>query len=1422
MRILITSLICFLATCLPGQCIDVRVDSVFCLANGEYGILYDVEGTSDAGWVLEGYNVSGSYFTDEILSLTGLFGPETNLVFRDSIDVDCALEVSVQAPDGCGATDPCFGFGLEVEGVPGSCGQDIRARVFPNDVGIFSPIVVINQQGDTVGTGFPPDFPDFVDFNDLAPGDYTIMTTVNESCTLTQLYTITGSAACGSISGLVWEDANEDGVRNENERILTGVGVRLLNALDFNDVIAERAFLPDGGYFFNEVPVGQYVVQFDDPGSRVATAYQVGGDATLDNDMSADFITVAITVSDGDAVQNIDGGFIPLTAIGDFVFVDQDANGQQDAGDRGLEGVDVHLLDENGNIIVTTTTDAAGFYEFRGLTPGEGYVVEFESPAGFESSPSNQGDDAADSDADRTTGQTAVIVLEPGEYNPTTDAGFYETASIGDFVFFDSNANGTQDAGDSGLAGVETNLLVDGVIVITTTSDEDGFYEFTDLTPGEEYVVEFITPDGFFISPRGETSNIDPETGLSDVIVLSSGEENPTIDAGFHDNDCSVVTISDDVSCFGGEDGSVTADPTGQAPFTFEWSTGATTQSQFNLPAGTYTVTVTDATGCTVSNSINIGEPSEMIIVFSESGNPCDPTGGHILFTNIVGGVAPYTYEWSNGSTFGNLNSPENGVYSLIVTDSNGCSIEGQYRVDHIIETINFFAPFYLPCEGGSVTISVGDSTEYDYVWTSPSGIEIFGHTIEATEIGDYSVVSTSTVVGTCTISGVATVIQVPPLGDISLQVIDSSECGFGQCVFPVFDDPVNQEAPVTYTWYNPDGDVVSTNGFFCTQSSGLFFLSAAGPCDTLTLSIDLNSSVECSDINGTVYIDNAGNCSFDAGDIPAADILVHIASTDGTRNYYAVTNEDGEYGQEVETGEYTVTPITDPSRPFGQCDPAATVTVVAGQPNQLDVFLPVLLSCPLLTVDVSMPFLRRCFLSCAYIEYENEGSAVAEDAQLVVTLDPLFIGVDPSIVPSMIDGNTYTFDLGDLPPFASGRIYFNFTVSCDAELGQAHCLEAEITPNDICNDPEGWNGALVSVDPGTCDGNEVAFRIANIGDNEMSVPLSYVVVEDGIMMTPVPVVVEQLTPDEIFTVLLPADGQTYQLITNQEPNAPASETPTAVQEGCVGNVVNGGTTGFANILSLGNGLPSEAIVCRENVGAYDPNDKNGYPLGYGEENNIAKGTELDYAIRFQNTGTDTAFNVVVRDTISEALDLSTFKAGSSSHDYTVNIDSQRVVTFTFANIMLPDSNVSLLASQGVVNFTIDHSPELIEGDLITNEAAIYFDFNEPVITNVSRHQIEKGSLPVGIRTLQAREVSLRVFPNPSSGLIQLDVPNNDVSYNDVLTVTDLYGRQLAKTTYGQIGSGWDVTTLPAGYYLLVVHDEAGRARGRAGFIVAQ
>ncbi|MEM9259379.1 MAG: T9SS type A sorting domain-containing protein, partial [Bacteroidota bacterium] len=719
---------------------------------------------------------------------------------------------------------------------------------------------------------------------------------------------------------------------------------------------------------------------------------------------------------------------------------------------------------------------------------------------------------------------------------------------------------------------------------------------------------------------------------------------------------------------------------------------------------------------------------------------------------------------------------------------------------------------------------STGDLTDFlEYRWITPAGDTLFGPEVEVSEVGIYQVFGESPD-GECFATGQATVLSGLILEDVSIVAFNDSICNVENCYFLdgiSFNTDI-RDLDILWTLPNGETDPGQEGGFYlCSDLPGQYTVTITTSCDTLTLAIVSGANPECATLSGTVYVDQAGNCSLDDGeDTPAPGIVVEITGVDSGITYYAFTNTDGQYFIELPLGDYTVRPITNPNQPFGVCEPPLTVTVGIGPAVEADVFLPALLDCPVMTTAVSMPFLRRCFENFAWVNYSNEGSAVAEDATISVTLDDFFIGVVPNVDPVSVDGNTFTFDLGDVPPFGNGQIFFRFTVSCDARLGQSHCLEAKVTPDTPCNPSDDWSGALVNVTGSTCDGNEISFSIENVGDNPMTVPLSYVVVEDGIMMTPEPIQTgETLPPGGTFSIDLPADGTTYQIITNQEPDAPGSDTPSAVAEGCGTNPNGTFTVGLANLLSLGNGTPSEDVVCRENVGAYDPNDKTGFPIGY-DGGNIAPGTRLDFAIRFQNTGTDTAFTVVIRDTIAPEFDLSTFKAESASHPYSISLDTHRVLTFTFANIMLPDSNVNLEASQGVVRYSIDHDPDLLRGDEMRNTAAIYFDFNEPIITNTTLHRIAKSGLPVGVRSLAAQQVYLRTYPNPSQDFLKVDLSTEDVNLTDVLTVIDLHGRPLLTTTYGQLGNGGlDVRPLPAGYYYLVLSEAEGLAKGRTGFV---
>ena len=343
-----------------------------------------------------------------------------------------------------------------------------------------------------------------------------------------------------SIGDRVFADQNANGIQDAGDAGIAGITVNLL----VDGAIVTSTATDDQGFyqFTNLTPGTEYVVQFPTDNGFVVSPQDQGGDDTVDSDANPTTgLSDVIVLASGEMNTTVDAGYYETGSIGDRVFVDANGNGIQDAGEVGQPGVVVTLLDGEGNFITTTTTDDDGLYAFTGLTPGD-YIVEFPTDNGLAISPQNQGgDDAFDSDANPADGRTGVVTLTSGQDDLTVDAGYFQTASIGDRVFADQNANGIQDAGDAGIAGITVNLLVDGAIVTSTATDDQGFYQFTNLTPGTEYVVQFPTDNGFVVSPQDQggddtvDSDANPTTGLSDVIVLASGEMNTTVDAGYYE-----------------------------------------------------------------------------------------------------------------------------------------------------------------------------------------------------------------------------------------------------------------------------------------------------------------------------------------------------------------------------------------------------------------------------------------------------------------------------------------------------------------------------------------------------------------------------------------------------------------------------------------------------------------------------------------------------------------------------------------------------------------------------------------------------------------------------------------------------------------------------------------------------------------------
>lgn len=141
--------------------------------------------------------------------------------------------------------------------------------------------------------------------------------------------------------------------------------------------------------------------------------------------------------------------------------------------------------------------------------------------------------------------------------------------------------------------------------------------------------------------------------------------------------------------------------------------------------------------------------------------------------------------------------------------------------------------------------------------------------------------------------------------------------------------------------------------------------------------------------------------------------------------------------------------------------------------------------------------------------------------------------------------------------------------------------------------------------------------------------------------------------------------------------------------------------------------------------GSYDPNDKNA--TATLTPNEVTSGKFIDYLIRFQNTGTDTAFRVRITDTLSNLLQYESFEMIEASHVCKTTIDSIYVM-FEFDNILLPDSNINEAASHGFVRFRVKPINTLVPNDEIANNASIYFDFNVPVVTNYAITKVDDAT----------------------------------------------------------------------------------------------
>lgn len=556
--------------------------------------------------------------------------------------------------------------------------------------------------------------------------------------------------------------------------------------------------------------------------------------------------------------------------------------------------------------------------------------------------------------------------------------------------------------------------------------------------------------------------------------------------------------------------------------------------------------------------------------------------------------------------------------------------------------------------------------------------------------------------------------------------------------------------------------------------------------------------------IAGNVYQETGGNCTPDSGE-PVPSSVVVTAQNQFGEIFIKPAAPDGSFLIPVSEGDFSVTAAVSNSVPgfWSLCDtPVVTVagtyqTVQAGALG-----LEAAADCPLMYVEIATAFLRRCMANTYFVDYCNTGGATASNASVVLTLPGPDMQYNASSIPlGSQSGNELTFPIPDVAPGECGTFWVRLFVDCDAELGDLLCVEAHVYPDSVCPPPSSqWDRSRVEVS-GDCDG-AVRFTLQNTGSGDMSEEVEYVIVEDQIMYMQGTIQLES-GQDTVIELQNPGGGP-YFLQTAQTTGYPVASVPSAIVTPC-GGAAQSSALQFPN----DEAEPWLAVHCEEVIGSYDPNDKRGFPLGWQGEHFIERDQDLQYMIRFQNTGTDTAFLVVIRDTLSGLLDAASLRPGPSSHPYSWSVEGSGVLTFRFDNILLVDSFKNEPASHGFVTFGIAQQADLPLGSLIENRAGIYFDFNEAVLTNTYFHTVGK---PFTTFTAGpgADNAKLEVWPNPFSDRALFRVVGVETGAIVQYMLTDVLGRTVRTGTFSGNEYLFQTNGIVPGLYFLHL-EENGR-----------
>ena len=756
-------------------------------------------------------------------------------------------------------------------------------------------------------------------FSGLIQGSYTIITKDGNGCTVSVPVTITQPTP---LTGTL--------VTQTNINCFGGTGSATVSA---NGGTTAYSYSVDGGIYgasgtFTGLAVGPHTITIQDANNCTTTvAVTITQPAALAITTSS--ANATCTASNGSATVVASGGTVNYAYLwtpgGATTAVDNNIA----AGNYSVLVTDAHGCTQTANVSVGANTGAsATISSFTNVTcigaingtatvsMGAGSIPPFTyawspTPGGGQGTANATGLAPGNYNVTVTDGYGCIGITSATITEPTQLSFSFTTTPVSCF----GGTNGTATINPSGGTPGYTYLWTPGGYTTQSVAAlAAGTYTcvFTDINGCSKTATTVITqPLGMTLTSTHIDANCSQSNGSATVIVAGGtgpytylwtdpGAQTTITATGLAANTIAVtvtdanlcsqvlpVTInnlsgpvatifaSNNVSCFGNNDGSATAVVNGgNNPYQFSWSNGQLLPTATNLTAGTYTLTATDMSGCISSISIAITEPAPLNSTFLFTNPTCFGEANGTVSTTSIGGTAPYTYLWSpGGATTSSISGLLAGTYFCTVTDAHSCTNSFSIVLTNPAQVSATASSYNVTCSGmcnGSATASpITGTGPFTYLWNDPNAQT----TATASGLcgGTYTVTATS--VNGCSTTAIANITS-PSTMAVNITALGNATCnhscdGFAQAAV------VGGSAPYSYLWMpgNTAGGSVNnlcaaTYTVTVTDANGCFASTTANITEPAVLtasitSVDITCYNSCDGGATAVYQGGTGPYTF-------------------------------------------------------------------------------------------------------------------------------------------------------------------------------------------------------------------------------------------------------------------------------------------------------------------------------------------------------------------------------------------------------------------------------------------------------------------------------------------------------------------------------------------------------------------------------